>query len=58
MEKVKLSKLLDAETFFLSKRSKIEWEVVERLKGGITSISATVSGRTWKVKTTRLVFQK
>ena len=58
MKEIKLSKLKDAETFFLSKYSKVEYEVVERLKGGITSISATISGRTYKKKSTIIVYQK
>lgn len=58
MKQIKLSKLRDAETFFLSNRSKVEYELVERLKGGITSISSTKSGRTYKVKSTRMVYQK
>lgn len=56
MKTVKLSSLKDAETFFLNKYSKIEYEVVRREKGGITLISATISARTYSKKTESLVF--
>lgn len=58
MKKVKLSELKDAETFFRAKNSKVEWEIVERLTGGMTSISATKSGKTTHIKTTSEVYQK
>ena len=56
MKQVKLSSLLDGETFFINKRSQIEYEVVRRQKGGITLISATVSARTYTKKTESLVY--
>lgn len=58
MKQVKLSTLKDAETFFRSKYSKVEWEIVERQPKGITLVSATISGITCQIKTTSLVYQK
>ena len=58
MKIVKLSSLKDGETFFINKRSQIEYEVVRRQEGGITLISATISARTYARKTESLVFIK
>ena len=56
MEEIKLSKLKDGGTFFISKRSKIEYEVVKREKKGMTLISATISARTYLKKNTLVVY--
>ena len=58
MKEIKLSKLKDGETFFISKRSKTEYEVVKREKKGLTLVSATISARTYLKKTTLIVYQK
>lgn len=58
MNTIKLSKLKDGETFFISVRSQIEYEIVKREKKGMTLISATISARTYKKKNSLKVYQK
>lgn len=55
MKQVKLLTLKDGAKFVISKRSGVEWEVVQKVKRGIT-ITALVSNRTTTKKANTLVW--
>lgn len=56
MQKVKLSSLKDGVKFFISQRSRIAYQITQKVKGGIV-ITAIVSQKTYIKKKNQLVVQ-
>ena len=55
MQKVKLSSLKDGQKFIISKSSKVEYSVTQKVKGGVL-VTAVISQRTYTYKAKKLVF--